>query len=207
MVSLPSIVLFRGMRLGRPTSPRSTTLQCPSLVFAKATPDSRILISVERILQAVFGDGAMRTDRFRSIDLLHGRTGIAYWKKKLRVYRQTRCSVTPIQLTSPHLHRAHCAQNTKEIEIGRHHLSGTTTMTDRPPSVPQISVVNQGFPRNLLPNGRGVAFLQIRRGTCPSIDHRSTCPTRLSARRAGSMRSCVFLVNPGWQMICSDVPS
>jgi len=82
--------------LGGSTSSSCATLQCPALIFAQPTPDTRVLVGIKGVLEAVLGHGAVRADRFGAVDLIYGRTGVPDGEKKLRINGKASCFVAPV---------------------------------------------------------------------------------------------------------------
>jgi hypothetical protein len=54
------------------------------------------LVGVERILEAVLGDGAVRADRLSALNLLDGRASVAHREEKLGVNGEAGCFIAPI---------------------------------------------------------------------------------------------------------------
>ena len=86
--------------LRSPTSSSCATFERPTLILTESTPDTRILVRVEGVLEAVLRDRAMRADSFGSVYLLNSGTGVSNGKEKLRIHGQTCRSVSPIHCVS-----------------------------------------------------------------------------------------------------------
>src|SRR4051812_21164363 len=89
------------VRLAGAASTSRAALERATLVFAEPTPDARILVGLERVLQAHLGHGAPGTHRLGLVDLVDGRAGVADREEQFGVGGETGGFVTPIHGGTP----------------------------------------------------------------------------------------------------------
>jgi hypothetical protein len=76
--------------------PSAATLECPSLVFAEAAPDSSVLATLESPLQARIHHLAAPADLLGLVDLGQSGTGVANREEKLRVFFTAQGVMAPV---------------------------------------------------------------------------------------------------------------
>jgi len=81
---------------GQATTALASTLEGAALVLGEPAPDARVLVGVDRELEALLADLAPGADALGGVGLLDGRTGRPDGEEQLRVLVRARCRASPV---------------------------------------------------------------------------------------------------------------